>query len=43
MKLRLTLGAILLAAIIGVSAPPDSLESGFRNPPLIEHDDFIGV
>jgi hypothetical protein len=33
MKLRLTLGAILLAAIIGVSAPPDSLESGFRNPP----------
>jgi hypothetical protein len=34
MKLRLTLGAILLAAIIGVSAPPDSLESGFRNPPL---------
>src|SRR6266540_2772768 len=37
MKLKICFAIILLTAIIGVSQsvpqPPDSLESGFRNPP----------
>ncbi len=33
MKLKLSLAAIILTALAAVSAPQDSLEAGFRNPP----------